>query len=142
MTHDYTTDRIELQDVMLNYATAVDERDIERYNACFSDDVEVVGFGPEIYYSRDSWVSHVWSVLKNYSATQHLLGPQSATIAGDTAQTRCAVQALHVVADGSERFTLWATYHTTLHRIEGRWLIRRHELVVSASSTLSLMNQS
>ncbi len=134
MTHDYTTDRIELQDVMLNYATAVDERDIERYNACFSDNVEVVGFGPEMVRGRHTWVSQVWSALENYSATQHLLGPQFASIEGDTARTRSDVQALHFLADGSARFTLWGTYHTTLQRVDGRWLISRHELVIRGTS--------
>jgi uncharacterized protein (TIGR02246 family) len=138
MTRDYTTARIELQDVMLNYASAVDSRDIERYSACFADDVEVVGFGPETYHGRETWVSQVWSALENYSSTQHLLGPQSATIAGDTAQTRSAVQALHVLADGSAHFTLYATYHTTMCRIDGRWLINRHELVVCSTRSYDL----
>ena len=42
MAHEHTRDRIELQDVMLSYAAAVDERDRERYGACFTDDVEVI----------------------------------------------------------------------------------------------------
>lgn len=134
MSRDYTTDRIELQDVMLNYAAAVDERDSERYKACFANNVEVVGFGPETVRGRDTWVSQVWSALENYSGTQHLLGPQFATIEGDTAQTRSNVQALHFLADGSARFTLWGTYHTTLQRVDGRWLISRHELVVCSTS--------
>ena len=134
MTRDHTRDRIELQDIMLHYAAAVDERDLERYKACFADDVEVVGFDTQTYHGREAWVNYVWSALEKYRATQHLLGPQFATIEGDSAQTRSDVQALHFLADGSARFTLWATYHTTLHRFDGRWLIRRHELVVRGTS--------
>jgi ketosteroid isomerase-like protein len=134
MTHDYGRDRLALQDVMLNYAAAVDERDIERYTACFANDVEVVGFGPDAYHGRDAWVDYVWGALTQYRATQHLLGPQFATIEGDTAQTRCNVQALHFLADDSARFTLWATYHTSLQRVGSRWLISRHELVVCGTS--------
>jgi uncharacterized protein (TIGR02246 family) len=135
MTRDSNADRIELQDVMLNYAAAVDERDRERYAACFANDVEVVGFGTQTYHGRDAWVSYVWSALEKYRATQHLLGPQFATVAGDTAHTRSAVQALHFLADDSARFTLWATYHTTMRRSDGRWLISRHELVVCGTSS-------
>jgi len=135
MTRDYTRDRIELQDVMLHYAAAVDMRDLERYQDCFSEDVEVVGFGTQTYHGRDAWVSYVWSALAKYRATQHLLGPQFATIDGDMAHTRSDVQALHFLADGSARFTLWATYHTTMKRIEGRWLISRHALSVCGTST-------
>ena len=88
MTYDYTQDRIELQDVMLQYAAAVDERDVDRYKSCFRDDVEVVGFGTQTYRGRDAWVDYVWSALDKYQATQHLLGPQFAIIEGDEAQSR------------------------------------------------------
>jgi uncharacterized protein (TIGR02246 family) len=130
MPHDYTRDRIELQDLMLHYAAAVDERDIERYKACFAEDVEVVGFGTQTYQGRDAWVEYVWSALEKYHATQHLLSPQFATIDGDEAQTRSDVQALHFLTAGEARFTLWATYKTNMRRSNGRWLISRHELVV------------
>ncbi len=135
MTHDYGTDRIELQDVMLHYAAAVDERDLERYKACFADDVEVVGFGTQTYHGRDAWVSYVWGALAKYRATQHLLGPQFATIEGDMAHTRSDVQALHFLNGDGARFILWATYHTTMRRTEGRWLISRHALSVRGTST-------
>ena len=134
MTDGYSADRIALQDVMLDYAAGVDERDIERYRACFTDDVEVVGFGSGTYRGRDNWVEYVWGALDKYSATQHLLGPQHATINGDTARTRSDVQAMHVLESGA-RFTLWATYITDMHREGERWLINRHELVVRATHT-------
>ena len=135
MPRSDTKDRIELQDVMLNYAAAVDERDLERYRICFTDDVEVVGFGTQTYRGRDAWVNYVWSALKKYSASQHMLGPMLATIDGDEAQTRTDVQALHFLADSDARFTLWGTYKTTMRRIDDRWLISRHELVVCGTST-------
>jgi hypothetical protein len=135
MNRDHCKDRIELQDVMLNYAAAVDDRDPDRYKACFSDDVEVVGFGIRTYHGYDDWADYVWSALQKYSASQHMLGPQFATIEGDEAQTRTDVQALHFLADSDARFTLWATYKTTLLRLNGRWLISRHELVVCGTSS-------
>jgi len=135
MTRDYAQDRIELQDVMLNYVAAVDERDLERYKSCFSKDVEAVGFGTQTYHGRDAWIDYVWNALRKYSASQHLLGPQFATINVDEAHTRSSFQAVHFLADGSARFTLWGTYHTTMRRIDGRWVISRHELVVCGTST-------
>jgi hypothetical protein len=135
MSNTLATDRFELQDLMLNYAAGVDERDIERYRACFAKDVEVINFGTHTYRSSEEWVSYVWSVLDKYSATQHMMGPQFATIDGDTATTRIDVQAVHFVAGIEERFTLWATYDTIMQRINGRWLISRHELTVRGAST-------
>jgi hypothetical protein len=131
---DYARDRIELQDVMLNYTAAVDERNFERYRACFADDVEVVGFGTQTFRGIEDWVTYVMNALEKYSSTQHMLGPQFATIEGDQAQTRSDVQAVNFLANGNLSFTLWATYKTTMRRIQGRWLITRHELTICGTS--------
>lgn len=131
-------DRQAVQDVMLNYAAAVDERDIERYRACFSEDVEVVGFAENSIVGRDTWVEHVWGELQKYPYTQHLLAPMLAEINGDMARTRSDFQALHGLQQEQqgkpERFILWATYNTTMHRINGEWKIQRHELQVRGTS--------
>ena len=124
-------DRRQLQDVMLSYAAAVDDRDMSRYRACFADDVEIVGFGDAIVKGADTWTASVESQLEAFSATQHLMSPQLATVSGDTASTRTDVQALHVLkdADGAT-FTLWGTYLTDFVRSPEGWKIARHELVI------------
>ena len=126
-----TDDRRQLQDVMLAYAAAVDDRDMARYRACFADDVEIVGFGQETITGADNWTASVESQLEAFSATQHLMSPQLATVSGDTASARTDVQALHVIKDGDgAMFTLWATYLTNFVRTGEGWKIARHELVV------------
>lgn len=131
MEFDYNLDRIALQDVMLNYAAGADERDHERYKACFSPEVEVHNFGTQTYYGRDAWLEYVWQALEKYSSSQHLLGPQFATIIGDRASTRSDVQALHFTRDDEpKKVILWATYNTDMARIEGQWQIVRHDLAV------------
>lgn len=135
MSDASTPDRLAIQDVMLNYAAGVDERDIERYGACFTDDVEIIGFGSETYNGRNTWLDYVWSALEKYTATQHMLGPVYATIDGDRASARTDVQATHFLVDDGGRFTLWATYITQLEKSDSRWLIRRHELKVCGTQT-------
>ena len=124
-------DRRQLQDVMLSYAAAVDDRDMSRYRACFADDVEIVGFGDATVKGADIWTASVESQLEAFSATQHLMSPQLATVSGDTASTRTDVQALHVLkdADGAT-FTLWGTYLTDFVRSPEGWKIARHELLI------------
>ena len=123
-------DRIAIQDVMSNYAAGVDERDLERYRRCFVDDVVIVGFGEGITGGADQWVSDVIGKLEVFGATQHMLGPVYAEIAGDHADVRTDVQALHYMANDPETtLTLWATYVTEMKRIDGNWKISRHELV-------------
>ena len=127
-------DRRQLQDVMLSYAAAVDDRDMARYRACFADDVEIVGFGEAVVNGADTWTASVESQLEAFSATQHLMSPQLATVSGDAASARTDVQALHVLKDGDgAMFTLWATYLTNFIRTPDGWKIARHELVIRAT---------
>lgn len=135
MRLDDIRDRIALQDVMLDYATGVDERDLALYRSCFAANVKVVGFGDTDFSGLDDWAAYVWSALDRYESTQHLLSPMHASVNGDTAYTRSDVQAMHILAGSGQRFTLWATYKTDMRREGERWVISRHELVVRASST-------
>ncbi len=124
-------DRQALQDVMLSYGAAVDDRNMARYRACFVDDAEIVGFGEATIRGADTWTASVESQLDAFSATQHLMSPQLATVTGDQASTRTDVQALHVLKDTDGAiFTLWATYLTDFVRTGEGWKIARHELVV------------
>lgn len=132
-----SSDRIALQDVMLRYAAGVDERDMDLYRSCFAPEVEVVGMAPEPIHGLEAWIEFVDRALERYGATQHMLGPQLATIREDEASARTDVQALHVMKDApGEVFVLWATYRTELRRINREWKIVRHELVPRATRTL------
>ena len=124
-------DRRQLQDVMLSYAAAVDDRDMARYRACFVEEAEIVGFGEETVTGADAWTTSVEIQLDAFSSTQHLMSPQLASITGDTASARTDVQALHVLKDSNgAMFTLWATYLTDFVRTDEGWKISRHELVI------------
>lgn len=123
-------DRIALQDVMLRYAAGVDDRDMDLYQSCFADDVEVVGFGAETVHGAVAWRAYVEDALSKYGPTQHMLGPQLATIKGDQASCRTDVQAYHCMLEPEgATLTLWATYLTDMQKQAGQWKITRHELV-------------
>lgn len=129
-TAQYVADRIACMDVMCKYAKGVDERDLDLYRSVFADDAEVVGFGPETYRGGDAWTAYVKQALARFGATQHMLGPQLATINGDKAHCRTDVQAHHYMKDDPKTtLTLWATYVTDMQRIQGEWKIKRHQLV-------------
>ena len=126
----YLADRIALQDVMLKYAAGVDERDFDLYASCFMDNVEILDFGESTINGRDNWVTFVKEALNANGPTQHMLGPQFATIDGDEAHCRTDVQALHYLKEPEgEILTLWATYETDMKRVNGDWKISRHRLV-------------
>lgn len=132
-------DRIAVQDVMLRYAKGVDDRDMDLYRSCFADDVAVHGFGGETIQGGDEWTAYVVEALEAYGPTQHMLGPQLATIDGDKAHCRTDVQALHCLKEPpGDVFTLWATYLTDMARIDGVWKIIRHELVMRTTKRETL----
>jgi ketosteroid isomerase-like protein len=130
MPDNQTQERIALQDVMLNYAAGVDDRDFDQYRACFTEDVSVIGMGPEPVNGLDNWMKFVRQALSKYSSTQHMLGPQLAQINGESATTRTDVTALHVLDQGAAKtFTLWATYRSEMIKVQGQWKIQKHELI-------------
>jgi hypothetical protein len=94
------------------------------------DNVEILDFGESTINGRDNWVTFVKEALNAYGPTQHMLGPQFATIDGDEAHCRTDVQALHYLKEPEgEILTLWATYETDMKRVNGDWKISRHRLV-------------
>jgi uncharacterized protein (TIGR02246 family) len=128
-------DRQAVADVMSHYASAIDERDMERFERLFLPDVDVVGFGRKPLAGVSAWSEFVTKALDGFEATQHMLGPQLAEISGDVADARTDLQAIHrMKAPPGEIFTLWGTYRTRMQRqADGTWKIARHELVVRAT---------
>jgi ketosteroid isomerase-like protein len=130
MTDQYVADRIALQDVMSRYAKGVDDYDVALYESCFADDVEVVGFGKETFHGLAAWMAYWRKAMEPFAATQHMLGPQLATIDGDSAKCRTDVQAHHFLKEPEgTTLTLWATYEQDMARVDGEWKITRHSLI-------------
>ena len=130
MTRISADTRQALQDVMLDYATGVDERDFALYRSCFTDDAEIVGFGSDTVHGGDAWTDYVKTALDQFSSTQHMLGPMRVEMDGELAQCRSDVQAWHELRDpAGSTLTLWATYRSTMRLEGGRYRICRHELV-------------
>lgn len=129
-------ERLQIQDVMLRYAAAVDERDLTAYAALFAPDVEVTGFADEPVHGREAWVDYVRRALTRFGATQHLLAVPLVTLEGERAHCRTDFQAMHELAGSDGKlFMLWATYQTDLHRSSDGWQITRHHLVQRAART-------
>ena len=126
-------DRLAIQDVIVNYAAGIDERDFASYRACFVDDVTIEGFSPEPIHGVDAWLAFVERALAPYRATQHMLGVPRIILDGDRASMRTDLQASHFPEDREAKtFTLWATYETELERTPAGWRMRHHRLVPRA----------
>ncbi|MBA58150.1 MAG: hypothetical protein CMQ40_03145 [Gammaproteobacteria bacterium] len=123
-------DRLAVQDVMLHYASTVDEKNYAGYKALFAEDVVVVGMGGEDMHGIEEYYPWWKEALDKYANTQHMLSPTFAIIEEDMAYTRTDVQALHFFPGDSETTMIfWGTYKTDMRRIDGVWKISRHELI-------------
>ena len=129
-------DRIALQDVILNYAAGIDDKDYDLYRNCFLENVEVHGMSEEVIIGVDAWIDFVKNALSNYTTTQHMLGPQLATVDGNRAKTRTDLRAIHYLKEDPKKiFTVWGTYRTDMVKKDGDWKISRHELQISGTRT-------
>lgn len=126
---DELRDIYDVGQVMIRYATSVDQRDMERYSSCFAPDVTVAGFSSGDVIGREAWVESVGTALQNFAGTHHQITNQEITIDGDTAHMRSYVQATHeLVNDEEHLLILFAIYDDQLARTVDGWQFTRHEL--------------
>lgn len=122
-------DRYDVGQVIIRYATSVDQRDMERYGSCFTDDVVVTGFSSGAVEGRDGWVTFVEKALRGFRGTHHQITNQEITVEGDGAHMRSYVQATHELAGDDEHLLiLYAIYDDRLVRTPDGWRITHHEL--------------
>ena len=122
-------DRLAVGDIIIRYADSIDQCDYDRYCTCFTDDVVVSGFTPEVITGLSTYRPWVTAARNRYGRTQHLIGNIQVTVNGDTAQLRSYVQATHELPDDPEHLiVLWAAYNDELVRTAEGWKISRHEL--------------
>lgn len=130
-------DHHDIAQVIVRYATSVDQRDLDRYATCFTDDVEVAGFGGRTFADRDEYVAWVAQALENFAGTHHQITNQEIEVDGDRAHMRSYVQATHEMAgDTDTLLILWAIYDDQLIRTADGWCITRHEIERLISSRL------
>ena len=122
-------DRYDVGQIIIRYATSVDQRDMDRYGSCFTDDVVVSGFSSGDVVGRDAWVGFVEKALGSFEGTHHQITNQEITVDGDAAHMRSYVQATHELArDPDHLLILYAIYDDRLVRTDDGWKITHHEL--------------
>ena len=122
-------DRLAVGDIIIRYADSIDQCDYDRYCTCFTDDVVVSGFTPEVINGLSTYRPWVTAARNRYGRTQHLIGNIQVSVNGDKAHLRSYVQATHELPDDPQHLiVLWAAYNDELVRTAGGWKISHHEL--------------
>jgi len=121
-------DRLEIDDLLTRYATAIDGRDWSLLDTVFTPDARldyrgaggIEGAYPEVR----AWLAEV---LPMFDVTQHLVLNRVVVVDGDTARARSAFSNPNrITVDGeSQLFTVGGYYHDELVRAPEGWRIRR-----------------
>jgi 3-phenylpropionate/cinnamic acid dioxygenase small subunit len=129
-----TTDRDEIFDTLIRYATAIDTRDWTLFRTCFTPDCRSdygdIGGWPDL----DGLTDFMVRAHADLGQTLHRITNPAITIAGHTATARSYVHMLVPVAPGSTvAFNSLGFYDDTLLRTDEGWRIaaRTFTMVVS-----------
>jgi len=121
------SDRIEIDDLLTRYTTAIDTQDWTLLDTCFTPDAKVdyvssggiAGSYPEVR----QWLEKALAIFK---ATVHAISNSEITLNGDTARGKTLVSNPMAIEkpDGTlQIFTVYAYYHDELIRTEAGWRI-------------------
>jgi len=131
-------DRAAISDVVIKYATALDQRNWTLLRSILIDPVHIdySSFFPaaDMVLPADEWVARVGQLSRFY-ATQHLSTNHVHRIDGDEASCVSYMQAAHFLKRDDHDYAcfLYGHYTSLLTRTDTGWKIRKLTLVVTAS---------
>jgi 3-phenylpropionate/cinnamic acid dioxygenase small subunit len=127
LTLEEISDRIEIDDLLTRYATAVDTQDWDLYTTCFTEDAfidytaagGVKGNFPDV---RD-WLEKTMAM---FPMTQHLVANRAVEVKGDTATARSMFYNPMSLPEGEDSQKVWIEggyYNDKLVRTGAGWRI-------------------
>lgn len=124
MIDESLRDRLAIQDVLVRYGTALDDRDWDRLATCFRPDV-VSNYGSRERRGYAEIEQLCRRALEPIDLSQHFISNFEIRIDGDRATSRCYVLAQHVkeTAPGGPHYLLGGIYSDELIRTADGWRI-------------------
>ena len=124
----YEADRQAIIDLTIKYCWTIDMRDFETLREIFLPDA--TGLLGDERVGIDSIIEKITTALTPLDASQHIISNHQVTVDGDTAMSRCYMQAQHVrrAAQGGANFIIAGRYQDQLVRTPNGWRIKRREL--------------
>ncbi len=130
---DELFDQRDISDLLNRYAHALDEKDWDLLETCFTSDAVAI-YGP-VLGRKDGFeeiAGTCRAALGNLDSSQHIISNHEVQIGtdGDSATARCYVQAQHTKAGtpGGDNFTIGGIYLDRIVRTPDGWRIREREL--------------
>lgn len=126
---DEAAQRWSIYALLVDYADAIDKRDLERVGECFDLEASARYSGIEVGPGRDQIVAFLAEHLTSIRSTHFVGNVQIALTSGGTAETDSFVLATHAVDEGGQIVLRQRglRYRDTLISTGGRWRISRRE---------------
>lgn len=126
-------DTLEIQAVLNRYASSLDGRDWSRLATCFTPDA-VADYG--VLGRHDGFAAIeglVRGVLGKLDASQHFISNHEVDLDGNTAKSRCYLQAQHVKrnTEGGDNYLVGGIYLDDWVRTDSGWRIQSRQLQIT-----------
>jgi 3-phenylpropionate/cinnamic acid dioxygenase small subunit len=120
-----TTDREQISDVLIRYATGIDTRDWPLFRTCFTADVHADYGDIGVWDDVDGITEFMAAVHETMPATNHLLSNIAIDLDGDRASVTSYVHAVLLLdRDPQQWVDAVGTYADTFVRTDDGWRIR------------------
>ena len=136
-TLQHLTDRMQISDTIIRYATGIDMRDWDVYRSCFCEEIEIDfkswnKIDPR-KFKKDEWVDLVRKTICGFTSTQHISSNHVITIEDDQATCVSYMQAQHYLPNDQyeDTCTLGGYYTNELIRTSHGWKIKKCKLTVT-----------
>ncbi len=138
MTLQEISDRLEIQDLMVRYAHAVDTREWTLFKELFTEDavIDYTAFGGPCG-TVDEITSFLDLTMPLFSATQHLVANCAVTVDGDRATARTMCHNPMAVSDSESVLVCGLWYVDSLVRTPDGWRLRRRSEDKAYSAVLN-----
>jgi SnoaL-like domain len=123
-------DRTAIADLTIDYCWSLDLQDFDRLRHIFLPDASF-DVGGTVHVGIDAIIAKVSAALTPMDASHHLISNHQIRVDGDSATSRCYLQAQHVreAAVGGKNFIIAGRYEDTLTRTPDGWRIAYRTLV-------------
>ena len=129
------SDREQIGDVLVRYATGIDTQDWPLFRSCFTDDVRADYGDIGVWNDVEAITEFMRVTHATMPSTKHMLSNVAITLSGDTASARTYVHAVLVVtAEPEISVDAIGQYDDELVRTSDGWRIRARTFTLTRQS--------
>lgn len=120
-----------IDELLVSYATALDNRDWALLEQCFVEDAQVTYLGRSPLEGRQAVIDYCRTALSRFELTQHLVGNHAVELGDQSAEATSYVRAEHILHRDGERcrWSLGGRYEDRLVRTGQGWRIAERALI-------------